>query len=77
MPKRKWKPPTNKKKADWALKAVRYYARLAGEPREPLETKMVDLLTDMMHLAGRKRVRMYMVIGQAYEHYAAERKKKR
>jgi len=67
-----WRLPTNAERAAWAERAVRYFARASGQGREPLETSVVDLLADLMHLAEREGLDLHRLAERAHLHFSAE-----
>ena len=73
----KLKLPTNREKAEWARKSVRYYAKLMGEPKEPLKTKTSDLLADIMHMAHQKKMNFEEMLDMARGHFGYEIRRRR
>jgi hypothetical protein len=60
------------KAARFAEAALKAHAKETGNLREPLETRIMDLLTDLMHLAKKRGVEFDSVAQQARAHVAAE-----
>lgn len=62
-------PPKAAKFAETALKAHSKAVRNEGEP---LETRIMDLVTDIMHLSRRMRLDFESITRQAAAHVEAE-----
>jgi Tfp pilus assembly protein PilO len=60
------------KAARFAETALKAHAKETGNLREPLETRIMDLLTDLMHLAKKRGLDFDSVAQQARAHATAE-----
>ena len=48
------------------------YHRLKKEPQDSLETSIIDLITDLMHLANRESLNALALLQTAQMHFEAE-----
>lgn len=66
---------TPKKSAQMAEKTLKFYSdKVAGHGKdENLETRMVDLVGDLMHLAAEKEVDFNEILDWANQHFQTER----
>lgn len=64
--------PTNKDRAGWAKEAVDHFSKVVGAQDEDLETKMTDLLADMMHLADQNGLDFEKLTEHAENHFDEE-----
>lgn len=48
------------------------YCRLKGEPLECLETEIIDLMTDLMHLARKENLDALSISRMAQMHFLVE-----
>lgn len=59
--------------AELAESTLTEYHRLKREPLESLEESMIDLMTDLLHLAERENLNGEAILGMAQIHFEAER----
>lgn len=64
--------PTNVDRAGWARVGLAAFSRRTGEAGNEIETQLVDLLTDLMHLADYEGVDKDEVLDRALWHYAQD-----
>lgn len=60
----------NKQRAERASRTVAYYGALVGQAE--LRTNIVDLLTDIRHLARKRHISLGDVLEQSMTHYLEE-----
>jgi Tfp pilus assembly protein PilO len=60
------------KAARFAETALKAHAKETGNLSEPMETRIMDLLTDLMHLAKKRGLDFDSVAQQARVHVTAE-----
>lgn len=68
---------TNQDRCKWAMAAVQTFAGVTGLDTAPeadgLQTAIVDLLADLMHLCDANGLQLHELMPSAERHYAAER----
>lgn len=65
---------TNQDRADFARHAVDEYQRNkeGHEPDEPMQTVIIDLLADLLHLADAESIDLVDCLRMSTDHYDAE-----
>lgn len=61
-----------KARTESAQHAINEYSRMKREPLETLETGIIDLLTDLMHLARTEGLDGFMLAQTAMMHFLVE-----
>lgn len=64
--------PTNARRAQWALEALNAYGVIIRRSRDPHETLLVDLLTDLRHLCDDLGLNFDHAIDSSAMHHAEE-----
>lgn len=70
--KRRIRTPANQERAMWAKSAVDHFSSLVHANPEPLETKITDLVADLMHLSYQEGIDWGDVTRRADDHFRAE-----
>lgn len=60
------------RRTDQAEIILTEYCRLKGEPLECLETEIIDLMTDLMHLARKENLDALSLTRMAQMHFLVE-----
>jgi hypothetical protein len=62
--------PTNKDRAEWALRTVAYFTSIVGG--DDLETEIVDLIANILHLCDQEDIDHEPVLRMAAYHHEEE-----
>ena len=62
----------NKQRAETARQALYQHCQSKGEPLDTLETGIIDLMTDLMHLARQEGLPSPMLREIAWHHFLEE-----
>ena len=59
-------------RTEFARQALDQYCRSKGEPLDTMESGIIDLMADLLHLAEQKRLDAYTVTRIALTHHLVE-----
>lgn len=64
----------NRRRVRNATKVFNYYVKTVNRtPREPFRDNLIDLMTDLMHLAQKKKIDVTRLLGTSEGHFRVER----